>query len=69
MTLSQSEPENLCRLFVDQALKRGGHDNTTVISVFLTDMARPREGLIKKIGILFADIAIGVQKIIKKFKP
>ena len=69
MALNENDPENLCRQFVEKALKRGGHDNTTVISIFLSDVARPSKGLIKKVGILLADLAIGVQKTIKKIKP
>ncbi|MFH1487287.1 MAG: Stp1/IreP family PP2C-type Ser/Thr phosphatase [Pseudomonadota bacterium] len=69
MTLEESGAETLCRRFVEKALKRGGHDNTTVITVFLTDMEKPREGPMKKICLLFADLAIGMQKTIKKFKP
>ena len=69
MALNENDPENLCSQFVEKALKRGGHDNTTVISIFLSDVAGPNKGLIKKIGILFADLVIGVQKAIKKIKP
>ena len=69
MTLAENDPENLCRRFVEKALKRGGHDNTTVISAFLTGMERPGEGPIKKVGHLFADLAIGMQKSINKIKP
>ena len=69
MALNENDPENLCHQFVDKALKRGGHDNTTVISIFLSDLTRPSKGLIKKVGIFLADLAIGVQKTIKKIKP
>ena len=69
MALNENDPENLCRQFVEKALKRGGHDNTTVISIFLSDLTRPSKGLIKKVGIFLADLAIGVQKTIKKIKP
>lgn len=69
MTQDEDEPEDLCRKFIDKVLKRGAHDNTTVISVFLSDMKKPREGIIRKIGLLFADLLIGTQKIIKKIVP
>ncbi len=69
MTMDATDPEGLCRDFVDTALRRGGHDNTTVISVFVTGIARPKEPPLKKIGLLFADLIINAQKMIKKIKP
>ncbi|MBW1803064.1 MAG: Stp1/IreP family PP2C-type Ser/Thr phosphatase, partial [Deltaproteobacteria bacterium] len=35
MTLQENQPENLCQQFIDRVLKRGAHDNTTIISVFI----------------------------------
>jgi len=67
MTQAEDDPENLCRQFVDTVLNRGAHDNTTVISVFLTEVEKRGEG--SKIGLVFGDLAAGVQKIIKKFIP
>jgi protein phosphatase len=69
MTQNEDNPEDLCRQFIDKVLKRGAHDNTTVISVFLSDIKKPKEGLLKKTGLLFADMLIGTQKIIKKIIP
>ncbi len=67
MTRGEDDPENLCRQFVDTVLNRGAHDNTTVISVFLTEVEKRKEG--SKIGLVFGDLAAGVQKVIKKFIP
>jgi protein phosphatase len=69
MTNDEDDPETLCRKFIDKVLKRGAHDNTTIISIFLSDMRKTHEGPIKKIGLFLADIVIGVQKIIKKIIP
>ncbi|MDY7036710.1 MAG: Stp1/IreP family PP2C-type Ser/Thr phosphatase [Thermodesulfobacteriota bacterium] len=65
---NEDDPDRLCRRFIEMSLQRGGHDNTTVISVFLTGMKRARATPIRKIGQFFADLIIGMQKIIKKFK-
>ena len=69
MTSNEKAPDGLCRKFIDKVIKRGAHDNTTVISVFLTGMEKSEEGFFKKIGLIFADLLIGIQKIIKKFIP
>jgi protein phosphatase len=63
------DPEAICRHFVETVLRRGAHDNTTVITVFISGMSRAKEPALKKIAFLFADLIIGVQKLIKKFKP
>jgi len=67
MTRGEDDPENLCRQFVDTVLSRGAHDNTTVISVFLTEVEKRKKG--SRIGLVFGDLAAGVQKVIKKFIP
>lgn len=67
MTQSEDDPENLCRKFIDTVLKRGAHDNTTVISVFLSDVEKRGGG--SKIGLFFGDLVVGIQKIIKKLIP
>lgn len=69
MTRAENNPEDLCKVFIKTALRRGGHDNTTVISVFVSGIAKPRQPVFKKIGLLFADAIIGVQKALKKIKP
>jgi len=69
MTDNEDEPETLCKAFIDKVLKRGAHDNTTIISIFITGVLRRREGIIKKIGLFLADLIIGIQKIIKNIIP
>ena len=69
MTQNESDPGQLCRQFVEQVLERGAHDNTTVISVFITDLERQSEGTIKKIESFLADCLINIQKMIKKLIP
>jgi serine/threonine protein phosphatase PrpC len=69
MTEKAVDPENLCRDFVDKVLKRGAHDNTTIVSVFLSDLKKPHQGLIKNIGYLLLDIIVGIQKAFKKIIP
>ncbi|MFC1891348.1 PP2C family protein-serine/threonine phosphatase, partial [Thermodesulfobacteriota bacterium] len=44
MTLGEDNPEDLCRKLVDTVLDRGAHDNTTIISIFISDMEKRRDG-------------------------
>ena len=67
VTKKADDPENLCRKFVQMARSRGGHDNTTVVSVFLDDMGKRRGVPVKKAGMFLADFLVSVQKIKKKF--
>ena len=69
MTQKSDDPGELCRRFVEKVLKRGAHDNTTIISVFLRDLKQKKEGPLRKLGAVFADGIIGIQKFIRKFKP
>jgi PPM family protein phosphatase len=69
MVESEDNPETLCRDFVDMALKRGGHDNTTVVSVYVTGVEKQNSGPLKGIGTVLADLLTGIQRIVKKFKP
>ncbi len=69
MAESQDNPEALCKDFISIALKRGGHDNTTVVTVHLSGIDRQNAGPVKKIGALLVDLLTGAHKIIKKFKP
>ncbi len=48
MVEEERELEVLCRNFIDIALKRGGHDNTTVITVSLSGTGKKKPGLLKK---------------------
>ncbi|MCF8063548.1 MAG: Stp1/IreP family PP2C-type Ser/Thr phosphatase [Deltaproteobacteria bacterium] len=69
MTGKETDPDELCRQLVKTALRRGGHDNTTVIAVFANGIAGAEGPPLKKLWGVFADAIIGFQKIIKKFKP
>jgi protein phosphatase len=69
MVESEDNPEVLCRDFVDMALQRGGHDNTTVVSVYVTGVEKQNSGPLKGIGTVLADLLTGIQRIVKKFKP
>jgi serine/threonine protein phosphatase PrpC len=69
ITQNEDDPKELGRKLVETVLKRGAHDNTTIVSVFLTEMKKAKEGPMRKIGLLLADILVGLQKIIRKFKP
>jgi PPM family protein phosphatase len=66
MTQDQDDPGGLCSSFVDVVLGRGAHDNTTIISLFLTDIQKTRNSFFKKIIFFVEDILISVQKTIKK---
>lgn len=63
------DPEVLCCEFVEKVLSRGAHDNTTIISVFLSDLKKSQSGLFKRAGYLMSDIILGIQKIFKKMIP
>jgi protein phosphatase len=58
MVEEEGNPEVLCINLIDMALQRGGHDNTTVVSVYLSDIKRQKSGLLRKIrpvlGSMFA---------------
>ncbi len=69
MTQDADGPEDLCRQFIDKVLKRGAHDNTTIISVFLTDIKKRRAGPMKKIVFFLSDLLVGIGKVFKKIIP
>lgn len=69
MAQDEDDPGNLCNQLVDKVLKRGAHDNTTVISVFLTDMKKRTVSPLRKIRFPVAEGLENIQKIIKKIKP
>jgi len=69
MVETQDDPGTLCRDFVDIALNRGGHDNTTVVSVYVEGVEKQNTGPLKGIGTIVADVLTTIQKIIKKVKP
>ena len=65
----EENPEQLCHQLLQTVLKRGAHDNTTIVSINIADAGKPKEGFVKKIGLSVADVVFGVQKTIKKIKP
>lgn len=69
MTMLVDNPRNLCRDFVDLVLKRGGHDNTTVISIFLSGLEERKEGVLRKTGTTAADFWFTIRKGLRKIKP
>jgi len=69
MTQDADGPDNLCRQFIDKVLERGAHDNTTIISVFLTDIKKRRAGTVKKIISFLFDLLVGMGKVFKKNVP
>jgi protein phosphatase len=68
MTQGVDDPENLCNQFVEKVLKRGAHDNTTVVSVFLTDMKKKTISPLGRIGLPLAERLANIRKVIKKNK-
>jgi len=54
-TKDEDSPKRLCNQFIAKALERGGHDNTTVISVFFTDYKMQGPGLLKKARLFLVD--------------
>jgi len=65
MTQKNKDPSNLCRKLVDTVLKRGAHDNATIVSIFLSGIKTGRGGPINKIGSLFAEFVTGIRKVIR----
>jgi protein phosphatase len=64
-----NNPEKLCRDFVDLALQRGGHDNTTVVTLFVEGVEKRGTGLLGGLGGLVADLITRAQKIVRIFRP
>jgi serine/threonine protein phosphatase PrpC len=61
MVKAEDDPEALCRGFIDKALTRGAHDNTTVVSVYLAGV-EAKFGPLKKMGSFFTDMLTGKKK-------
>ncbi len=68
MVVAEDDPEVLCQNFIDKALTRGAHDNTTVVSVYLSDIEKSKSDPFKKMGSLLADMLTTTQKATKVFK-
>jgi len=68
MVVAEDDPEVLCQNFIDKALTRGAHDNTTVVSVYLSDIEKSKSDPLEKMGSLLADILTTTQKATKVFK-
>jgi serine/threonine protein phosphatase PrpC len=66
LALVEDGPELLSRKLVDLALQRGGHDNTTVVSVFVEGKEHARQGLIAKLGGPLADVLSFLGRMRKK---
>ncbi|MBN1907630.1 MAG: serine/threonine-protein phosphatase [Deltaproteobacteria bacterium] len=64
-----NDPEELCRDFIRTVLDRGAHDNTTIVSVFISDLMKSRPGLSGRISCILSDITVGVHKVGKKLIP
>lgn len=69
LVLEEEDPVQLCRKFVAESLKRGGHDNATAISVFLSGIERPKRGFGRRAGGLAADFLAALHKTVKRVKP
>jgi len=66
----ERDPELLCSNLIDLALQRGGHDNTTVVSVFLEDEKhRASVGILTRLGGILADILAILGRVGKKVRP
>jgi len=69
MAQDEDDPGNLCNQLVEKVLTRGAHDNTTVVSVFVTDMKKRTVNPLSKIRFPLAEGLENIQKIVKKIKP
>jgi protein phosphatase len=69
MAQDEDDPGNLCNQLVEKVLTRGAHDNTTVVSVFVTDMKKRTVSPLSKIRFPLAEGLENIQKIVKKIKP
>lgn len=51
MTQDDDDPGKLCSRFTEKVLKRGAHDNTTVVSVFLKGIKKRTRGPLGRMGL------------------
>jgi len=66
LTMETIAPEDLCKKIIDAVLKRGAHDNTTIISLFLTEIKKRRVNVFKKIGLSISEIFAMAMRALKK---
>jgi PPM family protein phosphatase len=68
LSMSEEEPEpgRLCRRLVDEVLDRGAHDNTTVISVSLSDIVNLNSGFFQRFTYMLGDALFCIQKKVRK---
>ncbi|UCF85124.1 MAG: Stp1/IreP family PP2C-type Ser/Thr phosphatase [Desulfobacteraceae bacterium] len=69
MVEAEDDPDVLCKKFIDKALTRGAHDNTTVVSIYMSDFDRRKSSPLGKIGTLLADVLTALQKVTRNFMP
>ena len=69
MVEAEDDPDALCKKFIDKTLTRGAHDNTTVVSVYMSDFNKRKSGPLGKIGTFLADVLTALQKVARNFKP
>jgi len=63
MVENEDDPEILCQNFIGTALKRGGNDNATVISICMSDIEKPKIRPLKGAGgLLFGFFNKGLRK-------
>jgi serine/threonine protein phosphatase PrpC len=62
MVKGEDNPETLCGQFIDAALERGGHDNATVVSVYLPGIEGQKFRTVKKIGNSLSGMLTPTQK-------
>jgi protein phosphatase len=63
----ENDPESLCRNLVNLALRRGGHDNTTVVSVFVeNEKLYAAPGIFRKMGVAAADVFAVLDRVKRK---
>jgi len=66
MGLEAEGPDEFCRKLMDLVLKRGAHDNTTIISVFVGGIRKAKQNPLAKIGLAIGNLAAGLKRLIKK---
>lgn len=63
----EHDPGLLCSKLVDLALQRGGHDNTTVVSVLVEDKGSlRRQGILTRLGGVLVDIHTTLHRLRKR---